>query len=90
MNIHQVRTLLIGYALLITSYTQDSLIINGSFEETSVFRDGWRCFDASKVSGWTGSNVEVWYRLFDLTAADELWHIELNSYYRARLNTRAC
>lgn len=68
-------------ALLVMShFSQASLIVNGGFEETHV-RDGhWAWFESSKVNGWNGSNIEIWDDLFKFSSFEGEQHAELNAH----------
>ena len=56
------------------------LILNGSFESNDVATGKWKWYTADKVSGWQGSNIEIWDNLFGFASFDGNQHIELNSH----------
>lgn len=56
------------------------LILNGSFENNDVATGKWKWFTANKVSGWEGSNIEIWDNLFGFESFTGSQHIELNSH----------
>jgi hypothetical protein len=57
-----------------------NLITNGSFEDTSVSNGQWAWFNSSGVSGWQGSNIEIWndYSIFSAAEGNQL--AELNAH----------
>ena len=66
---------------LVSLSSQASLIINGSFEDNVVTaRNGtWQEFNASSVTGWSGTHtIELW-RNMSPASFHGLQHLELNS-----------
>ncbi len=59
--------------------SQANLILNGSFEANNLPKNSWTVMNSSKVSGWQGSNIELWHQLYNVQAADGLIHAELNA-----------
>ena len=57
-----------------------NLIINGSFEQNNVGANSWRWFNADDVSGWSGSNIEIWDRFQGFQAFEGFHHAELNAH----------
>lgn len=64
---------------LFTSQANASLITNGSFEDNIRPANSWTVMEATKVPGWSGSNIEIWHGLQGVNAADGKNHIELNA-----------
>lgn len=57
-----------------------SLITNGSFEDNEVSSGKWTWMTSDNVNGWSGSNIEIWNNLNNVTAFDGNNFIELNSH----------
>ena len=54
-----------------------NLLVNGSFEDNEVAPNSWQVFNSSGVSGWDGSNIEIWNSYNNIDAADGSNFVEL-------------
>jgi hypothetical protein len=80
MSLVSVRTLLGAITLLAASFSSHAtLIVNGDFEENFVAKGKWAAFASSAVSGWQGSNIEIWNALNGVIAVSGNQYIELNA-----------
>ena len=70
-------TLFAGLLLVCSAHA--NLIVNGGFEDNQVANGNWSWFPAASVSGWDGSNVEIWHNLFGVASAEGQQHAELNA-----------
>lgn len=70
---------LVFVALFAPVASHANLILNGSFEANNLPKNSWTVLNSSKVSGWQGSNIELWHHLYNVQAADGLNHAELNA-----------
>lgn len=70
---------LVFVALLAPIASHANLIVNGSFEANQLSKNSWTVMNSKHVSGWHGSNIELWYQLYNVKAADGLLHAELNA-----------
>jgi hypothetical protein len=70
---------LVFVALLAPFASHANLILNGSFEANNLPKNSWAILNSSKVSGWQGSNIELWHQLYNVQAADGQIHAELNA-----------
>lgn len=61
---------------------EENLIANGGFEETTINSGsgGWEWFRSSQVSGWEGSNIEIWQNFGNIGAYAGSSHAELNAH----------
>lgn len=66
--------------LILAVSANANLLVNGGFEDNPVASGSWSFFSAATVSGWEGSNVEIWHSLFGIAAAEGLQHAELNAH----------
>jgi hypothetical protein len=80
------RNIIIGSMLsaLCSASANANLIINGGFEEDSTGSalgggNGWKYYDSADVSGWGGSNLELWGTL-GIDSYEGDYHAELNSH----------
>lgn len=78
MQLFSLKSLMC-FALLMPAISQANLILNGSFEANNLPKNSWTVMNSSKVSGWQGSNIELWHQLYNVQAADGLIHAELNA-----------
>jgi hypothetical protein len=68
-------------ALLAASFTsQASLIINGDFEMNTIKTGSWAWLSSTNVTGWDGSNIEIWNAFNGVNAASGNNFIELNAH----------
>ena len=67
-------------ALSIHINANANLIVNGSFEDSSVSTNSWKWFTSDKVNGWDGSNIEIWDNFGRVTAFDGSQFAELNAH----------
>jgi hypothetical protein len=60
-----------------------NLIVNGGFEDVPTpalgGSGGWEYYDSNNVSGWAGSNIELW-RTFGINSYEGAYHAELNAF----------
>lgn len=75
-----VSLTLILLSLFTVCTTQANLIVNGGFEQTHVKENRWRWFTSDKVTGWSGSNIEIWDRFQGFNAFEGQQHAELNAH----------
>lgn len=75
-----INTFIFVGLMLNVSNAYSNLILNGDFEEQSVTPGGWKWFEAKHVSGWHGSNIEIWNNLSGFKAAHGAQHMELNAH----------
>lgn len=66
--------------LLVNGVTHASLIVNGSFENNNVRANSYKAFSAGTVSGWDGTNMELWDNYKNFAAYDGDQYIELNAH----------
>ena len=57
-----------------------NLLVNGSFEDNEVAPNSWQVFNSSGVSGWDGSNIEIWNSYNGIDAPDGSNFVELNAH----------
>lgn len=67
-------------SLLASTTASANLIINGGFEDNNVGKNSWAWFDADKVIGWEGSNIEIWDSYSNVKAFEGTQHAELNAH----------
>lgn len=81
---HTAFQLLAAFILATSFATQlhANLIINGGFEETTVNdgNGGWEWFTSDNVSGWEGSNIEIWHDFGNIGPYEGAQHAELNAH----------
>lgn len=65
--------------LLASGFAQASLIVNGSFEDDNIRANSWKAFSAGTVTGWEGSNMELWDNFRKFIAYDGDQYAELNA-----------
>ena len=65
---------------LCANVAQAGLIVNGGFEANDINNNSWKWFDSSKVSGWDGSNIEIWDSLQKFESFEGEQHAELNAH----------
>ena len=73
-----IASLLGVVSYLMLAPANANLMINGGFEQTKVGTNKWRWFTADNVSGWSGSNIEIWDRFQNFDAFEGVQHAELN------------
>ncbi len=78
MQLVSLKTL-VFVALLVPVASHANLIVNGSFEANQLSKNSWTVMNSNNVSGWQGSNIELWHQLYNVKAADGLLHAELNA-----------
>ncbi len=78
MQFFSLKSLLLC-VLLTPVVSHANLIINGSFEANTLPKYTWTALSSSKVSGWQGSNIELWHQLYNVQAAAGQQHAELNA-----------
>jgi hypothetical protein len=66
--------------LLMASTANANLIVNGGFEEPDVKNGSWSFFTSANVSGWSGSNIEIWENFNGVVAEEGVQFAELNSH----------
>lgn len=66
--------------LLVSGVTHASLIVNGSFENNNIRANSYKAFSAGTVSGWDGTNMELWDNFKNFAAYDGDQYIELNAH----------
>lgn len=57
-----------------------NLLTNGSFEDNNVTNGNWQFFQSSQVSGWDGSNIEIWNQFNGVSAYEGNQFAELNAH----------
>jgi hypothetical protein len=63
-----------------SSVANANLIVNGSFEENAIASGKWSWFDSASVTGWQGSNVEIWHAHGGFQAQHGSQIAELNAH----------
>tara|TARA_R110002167_G_scaffold84158_1_gene228776 strand:- start:170 stop:796 length:627 start_codon:yes stop_codon:yes gene_type:complete len=57
-----------------------NLLTNGGFENNTVASGTWKFFQSSQVSGWDGSNIEIWNQYGGVNAYEGNQFAELNAH----------
>lgn len=79
MQLFSLKSLVLC-ALITPAISHANLIINGSFEANTLPKNSWTTLSNGKVSGWQGSNIELWHQLYNLQSAAGQQHAELNAH----------
>jgi hypothetical protein len=66
--------------IFLTASAQANLIVNGGFEDNHVAAGNWAYFSSADVSGWEGSNIEIWDSFNGVVAPEGTQHAELNAH----------
>jgi hypothetical protein len=59
-----------------------NLILNGSFESDDIKSNSWKLFAEDTVTGWSGTDMELWDNFDRLNAFDGSQYAELNANVR--------
>ncbi|MBL4631280.1 MAG: DUF642 domain-containing protein [Paraglaciecola sp.] len=87
-----LNAVIIGSLLTFFSATSvnANLVVNGSFEVNATGPsigggNGWKYYAANNLSGWDGSNIELWGTL-GIDSYEGGYHAELNAHGQRRKN----
>ena len=68
------------FSVSITAHA--NLILNGSFESDDIKSNSWKPFAEDTVTGWSGTDMELWDNFDRLNAFDGSQYAELNANVR--------
>lgn len=66
--------------LFVANIASANLIVNGSFEDTTLSENAWNWYSSASIPGWDGSNIELWNSFDGVDAFDGENHAELNAH----------
>ena len=71
---------MVFFSVSITAHA--NLILNGSFESDDIKSNSWKPFAEDTVTGWSGTDMELWDNFNRLNAFDGSQYAELNANVR--------